>query len=161
MQNLNNPVRTGRGRLNKVLNFAIISLVLLVFAAILLPRWQIDEHIGSEAAAVQSLKTIHAAEETFKSNKGRYGTLRELADAKLIDRIYASRRAVNKYIFSDSDVSAATFCIHADREKSSTSYRDFNITESGDVCYIKSKNKGTVPRGEGTTIWQQGDESAR
>ncbi|HZS04863.1 MAG TPA: hypothetical protein VFD58_08525 [Blastocatellia bacterium] len=152
MQNLNNPARSGRNRLNKVLNFAIISLVLLVFAAILLPGWQSDDNMGSEAAAVQSLKTIHATEETFKSSKGRYGTLRELADARLIDRIYVSGRAVNKYIFSDSDVSADTFCIHADREKSSASYRDFNITESGDVYYIKSKNKGTVPWGEGTPI---------
>jgi hypothetical protein len=99
------------------------------------------------------LRTIHQSQASFNTAKNRYGTLKELAEAGYIqDKSYASGKAISGYIYSDSDVAADTYCVHADRESNGTADKDFNITEEGVVHFVESKTKGTVARGEGTPI---------
>lgn len=109
--------------------------------------------IHRETGVVQSLKSIHDSQLHYHSVKGGFGTLRELTDEGFIaDKSYASGKAISQYIYTDSDVSTDTYCIHADRVSNGSGNKGFNISEDGIVHFIESKTRGTVARGAGTPI---------
>jgi hypothetical protein len=93
--------------------------------------------------------TIHRGQAEFLRLKGRLGTLKELADSGLIEKEYAAGKPINGYIYSETGLSSDTYCVHADRESGKSGYRDYNITESGEIRYIESETNGTVPRNGG------------
>jgi prepilin-type N-terminal cleavage/methylation domain-containing protein len=137
--------------------FSLIELLIAItiigiMAAVAVPSLLRYLKTGRETAAVQSLKNIHNSQATFQGLRGRFATLKELADNELLDKGYANGTPVNGYIYKDSDVSPDTYCIHADRASDSTANRDFNITERGTIYYIESPSKGTVERGAGTPL---------
>lgn len=126
----------------------IVAVVVLGPAALLIHTTSTIGH-SLKNVAIGTLRTIHGVQVTFKARYGRFGTLKELADAGLISPHYASGKPIRGYIYSDSDVSENTFCIHADRQSNDAGESDFSLTESGDIYFIRSKAKGTVPRGAG------------
>ena len=126
----------------------IVAVVVLGPAALLIHTTSTIRH-SLKNAAPGTLRTIHGAQVTFKAHYGRFGTLKELADAGLISPHYASGKPFNGYAYSDSDLSENTFCIHADRQSNDAGESDFSLTESGDIHFIKSLKPGTVPRGAG------------
>jgi len=145
------------------LGFSLIELLIVIsiigiMAAIAIPKLNNYLKTGREAAAVQSLRSIHDSEAHYNSTRGQFGTLKALAEKGLIDKTYASGRAVNHYIYTDSDVAADAYCVHADRMSDGSAYKDYNITEDGIVHFIESPTKSTVPRGQGTPI--SGGEAA-
>jgi hypothetical protein len=96
--------------------------------------------------------TIHKGQGEFIRLKGRWGTLKELADSGLIEKEYFTGKPVYGYIYSETDLSSDTHCVHADRESGKSGYRDYNITEPGEIRYIESETNGTVPRDGGRRI---------
>ena len=137
--------------------FSLIELLIAItiigiMAAVAVPGLLRYLKTGRETAAVQTLRNIHNSQATFQGIRGRFATLKELSDDDLLEKSYASGQPVNGYIYKDSDVSADTYCVHADRTSDSTGNRDFNITERGTVNYVESKTKGTVARGEGVPL---------
>lgn len=105
--------------------------------------------IGHHPTVIASLQEIYRAQNQFKTTYKKYATLQELVEVELLRPNYLSEDGVRGYKYSGSDISADTFCIHADRVKSGMGNRDFNITESGEVRFIETRVKGTVPRGQG------------
>ena len=103
-------------------------------------------------AGSNSPRSIHTPHAKFTSQKGKFGTLKELADDELLDTSYASGNPVSQYVYTDTDVSADAYCVQATRQSNGSGDRDFNITEKGIVNYVKSATKNPVPRGEGTPI---------
>ena len=84
----------GRGIAIAGLVLSITSLVTAVpvgiIAAIAIPNLLQARMAANEGSAIQSLRTICAAEATYQAQFDRYGTLEELAAASLIDPKLAS-----------------------------------------------------------------------
>ena len=115
--------------------------------------WHQHSKLGREVAAIKTLGTIHVIQEQYRVTNGRFATLEELAEAGLIDIEYAKGGPVAGYVYSSSDVSAGTHCVHADRANVRCSYKDFMVCEDGIIRYIEAKTKGTVRRGEGVPVF--------
>lgn len=164
MQNRNQHTKKKTRWSIRLMQIVIAGLCLVFLAFMLLPAfWSQDRGSGWEAFVAGSLRSFHAAEMAFKARKVRFGTLKELADDGLIDPRHAGGRPIKGYIYSDSDVTESTYCIHADRQPNETTHwysfiwddgpqKDFNITEDGEVSFIKSRTRGTVARGQGTKL---------
>jgi hypothetical protein len=126
---------------------AVILLLLLVPAFS-----RIGHRRGPEVVALDNLRTLHNAQVEFKRTTGRYGTLKELADAEMIGVSHASGKPVNKYHYWVSDVTAETYCVHADRVRDDSGSRDFNISEDGVIYFIQSPHRGSVARRAGIPL---------
>ena len=141
---------------NEFVTIAVMIFILVIIILIASPELLMRGGCGGgrETGAIGSLRSIYDSQLHYQSMKGKFGTLRELTDAGFIaDKSYATGKPVSGYIYTDSDVSTDTFCIHADRATNSNhANRDFNISEDGIIHAIESKTKGTVARGAGTAI---------
>lgn len=125
---------------------AVILLLLLVTA---IPR---IDRASPEVVALNNLRALHNAQIELKRTTGRYGALKELADAELIEVSLASGKLVNKYHYWVSDVTAETYCVHADRVHDDSGRRDFNISEDGVIYFIQSPRRGSVARKAGIPL---------
>ena len=69
-----------------------VAVVVLGIAAVAGPKLISARTHGNESAAIGSLKTLHMAQSLIheKNDRGRYGTLSELAEAELIDMVIGS-----------------------------------------------------------------------
>ena len=137
--------------------FSLIELLIAItiigiMAAVAIPNLLRYLKTSRETAAIETLQNIHKSQAQFNGTRGRFATLKELVDDELLEKSYASGQPVNGFIYTDSDVTADTYCVHADRQSDSTANRDFNITERGVVHYVESKTKGTIARGEGDPL---------
>jgi prepilin-type N-terminal cleavage/methylation domain-containing protein len=151
---MNSQNLSRRSRGFSLMELMIVIAIIGILGSIAVPAFMRTLRTGRETAAMNSLRTIHNAEVSYNSTKGKYATLKALADEDFLqDKTYASGRPINQYIYSDSDVTADTYTAHADRSTAGAGYKDFNITEAGVVHYIENKNaKGTVPRGQGVPV---------
>ena len=84
--------------------------------------------------------------------KSRFATLEELVEAGLIDKKYVSGTAVNGYVYSSSEASAKSYCVHAVRTNPAVASRDFVVCEDGIIHFVESKTPGLVKRGEGAAL---------
>jgi len=105
-----------------------------------------------ESGPMQTLRTIHNSQAQYYATLSRFGTLEELAAAGYIDAAQANGSPIYGYVYSSSDITAETYCAHADRANDKCGNRDFIICEDGVIRYNESKVKGTVNRNEGTPI---------
>jgi len=109
-----------------------------------------------ETTTINILRTIHQDQATYYATCSRFATLEELAAFGLMDSEYASGRQVYGYIYSSSDVTAETYCAHADRANDKCGQRDFIVCEDGIIRYAESKVRGAVKRDEGTPLSEAG-----
>jgi len=135
---------------------SVVSLLLIavlgVLAAILFPKLNENLRRGREAGAIQTLRTIHNNQAQYSAIRGRFGSLKELAELGLIDHNYANGTAVSGFVYSSSGVSEQNYCVHAVRNSDSTASRDFVICEDGIIHFVESKTPGLVKRGEGVAL---------
>jgi type II secretory pathway pseudopilin PulG len=126
-----------------------LATVLGILAAIAVPK--LSEHIktGREVAAATSLATIYEHQIQFKETNSKFATLKELAEMGVLNQPYADGIPIDGYVYSISDLSDKTFCVHADRASDNAGTRDFIVCEDGAVRSKASKTRGTVKRGEG------------
>src|SRR5262249_50755164 len=76
------------------LSVSFIAILVMVLAAILMPR---RDGGGYESAAVASIRTITTAEITYQSSAGNYGTLTDLISAGLLDTGFKGTKSGYNY----------------------------------------------------------------
>lgn len=152
VEDVQGAIWTGGKRLAIIGIIASAPGLLLTFAS--LPSHSFHHHneSGRDTAVIKTLSTIHIVQAEYKTIHSRFATLEELAASGMIDAEYATGRPVSGYIYSSFDLSAQTYCVHADRANGKCAYRDFVICEDGAIRFIESENKGTVRRGEGQPL---------
>jgi type II secretory pathway pseudopilin PulG len=133
---------------------SVLSLVMIpvvgVIGAIVVPMWSRSARDARATAAINALEAIHQAEIRFNSQNGRYGTLRELADAGLIRESYATT-PVGGYLYYDSRPSTEAYCIRAEPEHKTRGVMYFSVTETGVVRYMQGEINPALC-GEGTPV---------
>jgi type II secretory pathway pseudopilin PulG len=133
---------------------SVLSLVMIpvigIIASIAVPSWARNVQTARETTAINALRTIHSAQVQFNMQKGRYGTLRELADAGLIAEGYATT-PVDGYLYYDARPDADAYCVRAEPERASRRAKCFSITEAGDIRY-KAGEINPALCGEGTPL---------
>jgi hypothetical protein len=107
---------------------------------------------GRDSAAGQTLVTIHKVQAQYQAIHSRFATLEELAASGMIDAEYATGRPIYGYVYSSSDITSQTYCVHADRANGRCAYRDFVICEDGVIRFVESRTPGLVKRGEGAEL---------
>jgi|SRR5215831_1210058 len=142
--------RTGAKRLAILGVIASAPGLLITIASLPSCGMMIDR--PRESAAIQTLRTIHDYQAQYFTIHSRFATLGELAASGMVDAEYAGGRPISGYVYSASDMTAKTYCVHADRANDKCGSRDFIICEDGIIRFIESENKGAVRRGEGKPI---------
>lgn len=130
----------------------IVVAIIGILTAVAVPKLLENLKAGRETAAINSLRTIHQNESLYNTMKGRFGTLKELNEASLIDSNYSSGNPVSGYFYTATEATADQYCVQATRSTASTAYKDFNVTEDGTIRFNESKTPGPLPRGEGSPI---------
>lgn len=147
--------------------FSLIELLIVIsiigiLAAVAIPKLQAYLRQGRETAAIQSLQEIHRAQASFYSTRGKFTTLKDLVEADLLNKNYGEGKTISGYTYTSTEVTNNTFTIHADRASAGDGYRDFNITEKGDVYYVENRAaNGTVPRGQGQLLTESADAAGK
>jgi len=155
--NLNTPVSSGEdvraairtgGKPLAILGVIASAPGMLIIIASLPSCSIYATHGCRESGPTQILRTIHNSQEQYFAVRSRYATLEELAASGMIDTAQANGSPVYGYVFSSSDTTAETYCVHADRANDKCGYRDFINSEDGIIRFIEAENKGAVRRGE-------------
>ncbi|MBS1789802.1 MAG: hypothetical protein JST85_18910 [Acidobacteria bacterium] len=113
--------------------------------------------VGRETAATQVLRTIHNNQVQFQAMNARYGTLKELQAAGLIEEQFANGQTIYGYEYSSSDVTAETYCVRAYRTAPLCQTRDFIVCEDGDIRYSEAPTATMLKRGQGKLLAGQNE----
>jgi len=105
-----------------------------------------------ESGPMQTLRIIHNSQAQYYATCFHFGTLEELHATGYIEAALTDGSVTNGYVYSSSDITAETYCAHADRANDKCGSRDFIICEDGIIRYSESKVRGTVKRDEGTPL---------
>ena len=136
-----------------LIELLIVVAIIAILATVAVPKLLESLRTGRESAAMQTLKTIHNSQATYIGTKQRFGTLKELSEAKLLDANYVNGVPVSGYKYtSDAEVTQDKYCVQATRQASSTASKDFNVIEDGTIRFIESNNPSPIPHGEGTPL---------
>lgn len=134
----------------KIIMAIVLSLVAVIY--FLLPKFTSITKADRDTSAVQMLRTMHNAQAQFKAMRGRFGTLRELADGGLLTPRAADGEPISGYVYSDANTSTESYCICANRANANVGKRDFNIIEDGEIRYHESETRGSAICGKGISL---------
>jgi prepilin-type N-terminal cleavage/methylation domain-containing protein len=87
-----------------LLELLIVIAIILIIATIAIPSLLKSKQAANEMAAVATMKTIAAAQITYSSTGGNYGTLADLVAAHLLDESFLNTAARPKagYVYKIS-----------------------------------------------------------
>jgi prepilin-type N-terminal cleavage/methylation domain-containing protein len=141
-----------------LIELLIVVAIIAILLTVAVPRVIESFKTGRESSAMQSLGTIHKAQILYHGRKQRFGTLKELNEAELIDSNFANGAPVSGYIFtSAAEVTQDKYCVQATRQAASTASRDFNVTEEGTIRFVETNTPTPIPHGEGAPLAAAGE----
>jgi prepilin-type N-terminal cleavage/methylation domain-containing protein len=137
--------------------FSLIELLIVVaiigiLAAVAVPKLLDNIRLGRETATLESLRTVHNSQAHYSALKGKFGTLKELNEAGLVDANYAAGAPVSGYVYNSTEATPDKYCVQATRQSNTTAYKDFNVIEDGTIRFVESKTPSPVPHGGGSPI---------
>lgn len=136
-----------------LIELLIVVAIIAILGMVAVPKLLDNLKAGRESAAMQTLRTIHNSQATYVGTKQRFGTLKELSEAGLLDPSYANGSPVSGYIYtSAAEVTQDKYCVQATRQSSSTAAKDFNVTQDGTIRFVQSNTPSPIPDGEGTAL---------
>lgn len=130
---------------------ALVSVVPLgIIAAIAIPNFLAAKNAANEGWAIRTMQNISAAQSTYYSNSGQYGTMEELAQAGLIDPVLVSGNK-NGYKFNvqfdpDTPPSVGYHAYGVPVVYQKTGRRSFYVDETS---VIRAADKGPYTVGGG------------
>lgn len=139
----------------KLISAIVVGLVAAIYFS--LPFVTEIHQSDRDTAVVSSLRTIHNAQDQFKASKGRFGTLKELADTGLIGPNYAAGKPISQFVYKDAAVSSDSYCVYANRANDNAGKRDFNLVEDGEIRYHESETKGSAICDKGQSLTREPD----
>src|SRR5262249_26917183 len=77
-----------------------------------------------ESGPIQTLRMVHNSQAQYQAAKQRFGLMKDLNEAGYIDLDVAGGRPIDGYVYSTSDITAETYCAHADRAHDQCGRRD-------------------------------------
>ena len=142
------PPRPREGSAIALLIFGLLCVYVVIMGSKLMD----GAKVRRATLTIQSLITICKVQAQFEAKNSRFATLKELAESGLLDQKYASGVVVSGYVYSSSDISEKTYCVHAVRTGAAISNYDFVVCENGIIRFVDSKTPGVVKRGEGIAL---------
>lgn len=133
------------------MGLAVPALVLTIFSTLYVWPENYRQHFR-ETDALRTLRTIHSVQAQYQEVKDRFGTLKDLANAGLIENDYANGQSISDYRYSFSDVTADTYCARAYRVSPTCGGRDFIICEDDEIRYVRTATVNILKRGEGRPL---------
>lgn len=137
-----------------LIELMVVVAVISIIAAMALPNLIRSKMAANEAGAIQSLRTLVSAEDTFRNTEGlnRYGSLAELRDVNppCIDPALGSGTAAGYTITVVGAPASDTWAAVAiPNVVGSTGNRGFYVDQSGVIRY---SNNGSAPDGSAPEI---------
>jgi len=141
--------------------FSLIELLIVVaiigiLAAVAAPKLLNYLKLGRETATINSLRTINQNEAQHHAMRSKFGSLKELQEAGMVDANYANGVGVSGYVYNSTEATADKYCVQATRQTESTANRDFNVIEDGTIRYVEVKSPAPIPHGEGAPLSEAG-----
>jgi len=96
-----------------LLELLIVVAIILIIATIAIPNLLRSRQAAHESAAVANLKTLNAAQITYSSAGGDYGTLADLIAARLVDDTFTGVKAGYKYTIEASGADYTAIAVPA------------------------------------------------
>lgn len=143
-----------------LIELLIVVVIIGILSAVAVPKLLENIKLGRQTATLNSLRTIHQNEAQYSAMKGKFGTLKDLSDANLIESTYAGSAPISGYTYNSTDATADQYCVQATRSGANTAYRDYNVIEDGTIRFVESKSPAAIPRGEGAPTSSDGNTGA-
>jgi type IV pilus assembly protein PilA len=123
-----------------LLELLIVVAIILIIATIAIPSLIRSKQAANESAAVATMKTIAAAQVTYSSAGGTYGTLADLVSARLLDESFNRPKA--GYIYT---ISASGYDYTAEAIPASTNSGRYGYYSLPDAVVRYSMNATLAP----------------
>ena len=126
-----------------LLELLIVVAIILIIATIAIPSLIKSRQAANESAAVANLKTITAAQVTYSSAGGDFGTLADLISARLVDDSFNGTKAGYRYSIESNGADYTAIAVPANTNSGRYGY--YSLPD-GVVRY--STNTTIAPAGQ-------------
>jgi len=117
---------------DSTLRLLFILLVLVAIGAFVGPKLLKSKELKEESTAIETLRSIYAAQKDIYGASRMYGSMQRLSNSKLIQRSQDSFKELGYEFYHSTDGRGSTWCATATPE-AGKSGRSFGIDESGSV----------------------------